>query len=244
MPQYMNNTQSHYVINYGKRVIEYSLLFKKRKRLLITVDNDMSVSVIAPLGQKLAEVQKQIQKKASWIVKQQKYYEQFLPRQPERQYVSGETHYYLGRQYRLRIIRSKAETVKLKGKFFIVKSMRRENPEYIMGLVDAWYQAHARKIVEQKAAEYLENLPELKMAPPRIVIKRMKKRWGSCSTNGTIHINLDIFRVPMSCIEYVIIHELCHLKIHNHGSQFYKLLTSCMPDWQERKARLDAFAIL
>ena len=81
------------------------------------------------------------------------------------------------------------------------------------------------------------------MPPPNIVVRRMGKRWGSCTETGNILINIELIKTPLYCIEYLIMHEICHLRVHNHGRAYYRLLTRCMPDWHRRKARLDSFVI-
>jgi len=78
-------------------------------------------------------------------------------------------------------------------------------------------------------------------AAPTVTIRKMTRRWGSCTKRGTINLNTDLIKVPLTFIDYVIVHELCHLKVHNHSPAFYKLLTRSMPDWRQRKARLESF---
>jgi predicted metal-dependent hydrolase len=82
-------------------------------------------------------------------------------------------------------------------------------------------------------------MPEM----PTLTVRKMTRRWGSCTKSGTVALNIDLIKVPLTFIDYVIVHELCHLKVHNHSPAFYRLLFRSMPDWKQRKERLDSFAI-
>ena len=78
---------------------------------------------------------------------------------------------------------------------------------------------------------------------PPLVVRQMVRRWGSCTTTGKVILNTDLVRAPVHCIDYVIVHELCHVRVHGHDKAFYRLLSACMPDWESRKARLESFVV-
>ncbi len=78
---------------------------------------------------------------------------------------------------------------------------------------------------------------------PPLILRRLKTRWGSCSKAGRILLNTELVQAPVECIDYVIVHELCHLKVPDHSPAFHRLLNACMPDWQRRKERLEALRI-
>ena len=131
-----------------------------------------------------------------------------------------------------------SERVKLKGPYFRIYSHQKGDREHVKAQLDEWYRAHA----EDKFAERLEEASKVMrkygVEKPPMRVRRMKKRWGSCTSRGHILLNLDLIRAPRLCIDYVIAHELCHLKYPNHGTEFYNLLSRVMPDWKEIKARL------
>jgi predicted metal-dependent hydrolase len=143
---------------YGRSAIEYLLVYEDRMNLAITVKPDKSVLVRAPLETTNEEIRKRLRKRGKWIQKQINYFDQFHPIQPEREYVSGETHYYLGRQYRLRIRKGNEEQVKLKGKFFIARVQDPRDTEHIKILMMKWYAIHAQLLIDRRAQEYAKKI--------------------------------------------------------------------------------------
>lgn len=231
------------VIQYGAEKIPFELAFRPRRELSINVHPDRSVSVVAPEARTVEEVLARVRRKASWIAKQRRHFEQFHPLPQARRFVNGETHYYLGRQYRLRVRKAAEESVKLKGRFLVIGTPHPERAGLVRQLLEGWNREHAEVIFRSRLARCLKEAPSLQITTPKIVILRMEKRWGSCTETGNILINVELVKTPLDCIEYLIMHELCHLRVHNHGSAYYRLLTRCMPDWQRRKVRLDSFVI-
>ncbi|HBK82648.1 MAG TPA: metal-dependent hydrolase, partial [Flavobacterium sp.] len=115
---------------------------------------------------------------------------------------------YLGRQYRLQIIIGKEESVKLKGKFIEVTTHDKSRTK---DLLDNWYLQYARTKFHAIAAPLIDKFKKYKVEPSSIVLRNMPTRWGSCTPKGKIILNPELIKAPKGCIEYVIIHELCHL---------------------------------
>lgn len=231
------------LVHAGKRV-PFTVEFRKRAKLAITVHPDMRVQVAAPAGSDMDVVLTRVEKRAGWIFKQLRYFEQYQPTQPSPRYVSGETHLFLGRQYRLKVRQAEPHGVKLIGRFFFVFAKDRNDSREVQNLLDAWYRDHAERLFTVRFRATVDSTKALAIkACPTLLIRRMERRWGSCTKAGNILLNVDLIKAPIHCIDYVIMHELCHLKVHDHSVEFYRLLTRCMPDWQVRKRRLEMTVI-
>lgn len=223
-------------IKYGSQLINYELIHRDRKSLGIKVYPDCSVRVFAPRDSSLEKVESKVHEKARWIIKQQNEFLSYHPLTPPRQYVNGETHLYLGRQYRLRIELGTEKGVKLFRGRLIVSAKDQKDVERI---INDWYREkanhHFKDILEMtflKFKKYSIPFPELS-------IRQMPTRWGSCTPKGKVILNPELVKAPKGCIEYVIIHELCHLIEHNHTKAFYDLQETIFPEWKKWKERLE-----
>jgi predicted metal-dependent hydrolase len=229
-------------VEFENEKIEFRLRRSKRKTLGITVQPDASVLVAAPRSADVDQVKAKVRKRAVWIRRQRRFFEQFLPQLPPRRYVSWETHRYLGRQYRLKVMEGTDETVKLKGRFLCVVTRRKGDASHTGALLESWFNAHARMAFERSLALCLAEL-NWQVKAPRLLLRQMRKRWGSCTKRGDIYLNRELIQAPASCIDYVVTHELCHLVHPHHGREFYALLRNKMPDWEARKSRLESLAV-
>ena len=223
-------------IQFGSKQIDFQLEFSSRKSLGITVTPDLEVLVKAPIDTPIEKVKEMIKKKASWIIRQQSFFLVFHPKMTERKYVGGETHLYLGRQYRLKIIMEGVKSVKLKGKFIEVTTLDKAR---VKQLVSDWYLQNAKKKLHAIAQELIEKFKKYNVEPTSIVLREMPTRWGSCTAKGKIILNPELIKAPKGCIEYVIIHELCHLVHHDHTQKFLDLQTREMPYWEKWKMKLE-----
>ena len=224
---------------YGSQKINYQILFVERKTMEIAVHPDAKVIVRAPVKATLDQIKSKVTKRARWIHKQLDYFSRFEPRTPPRAYISGETHFYLGRQYRLKVEKGSQDSVKLSRGLFLVTSNKGIDPAVIKGLLDEWCCLKATEIFNKCLDDCIERLKKMNFKKPKLRINRLKKRWGSLSKSGALNLNIDLIRAPRESIEYVVTHELCHLKFHNHGPEYYKLLDRIMPDWPAIKHRLE-----
>ncbi len=231
-----------YLLKYGGCEIPFHVNQSERSKLTINVFPEMRVEVIAPSSKSLGEILTRVDRRAQWIVKQWRYFEKYQPTQPERLFVSGETHVYLGRQYRLKVLKAAVSSVKLIGRYFRVEHMNPGDSSGISDLLQEWYFSHASALFTARIDYWLSECRALSLPEaPTLLVRPMTRRWGSCSKKGTITLNVNLVKVPLIYIDYVIVHELCHLKIHNHSPAFYRLLTRCMSDWRQRKERLERF---
>lgn len=226
-------------VAYGGRRIAYTLRHADRSTLAISVLPDGTVDVVAPLGTVLEDVQTRVSRRARWILGQQRYFEQFRPRTPERRYVSGETHLYLGRQYRLKVISGEDEGVKLAAGRFLVSVTQCGDPQRVRALLETWYREKAGDRLSERFEICWQLFSQRHVAAPRMRIRKMRSRWGSLSPSGTLTLNVDLIRAPRECIDYVILHEFCHLEHADHGPAFQSRLEQVMPDWEKRKHRLE-----
>lgn len=223
-------------IEFGSKTIRFHLEYSNRKSLGITVTPEMDVLVKAPIDTSVEIVKEKIRKKASWIIKQQSFFLSFQPKTPLRKYVSGETHLYLGKQYRLQIQIGNEESVKLKGKFIEVTASEKSRAK---DLLNNWYLQHARTKFHTIAQPLIDKFKKYEVVPSSIVLREMPTRWGSCTPKGKIILNPELIKAPKACIEYVIIHELCHLVHHDHTQKFIDLQTKEMKDWEKWKMKLE-----
>ena len=235
---------SAHSVQYGTIRIEYELTYASRKTLAITVDPNLRVVVRAPEGSALADVEAKVLKRAAWIIKQQRELARYLPHLPPRQYVSGETHRYLGRQYRLKVVESENDaggSVKRDRNFIYVYTPDKTDTDRVRDLLDDWYLNHARRVFRERVDACYPKMAHVGIPYPELTIRAMSTRWGSCSPKGRITLNVKLIKVPTAYIDYVIFHELCHLAEPHHNSRYYELLDRVLPDWRARRDKLNSF---
>ena len=225
-------------VHYGSKSIEYNLSFATRKSLGIKVLPNGLVTVIAPNDTSLIDINKKVKSKANWILKQQAFFCSYKPHTPERKYVNGETHLYLGRQYKLQIIEDTINEIKIYRGSMIMKT-KKTNPEYLEKKLNEWYKEKAIYHFEELLNSSLEKFIKYKIEKPVLDIRLMQKRWGSCTTSGKIILNTELIKAPKGSIEYVVIHELCHLIHYNHNKDFYDLQNRLSPNWEKWKEKLE-----
>ncbi|MCP1728442.1 putative metal-dependent hydrolase [Natronospira proteinivora] len=213
------------------------------RRARIHVHPDGLVEVETPPDTSLVETKQALLKRARWVTR---HLQEIQARRHDalaREYVSGETLFYLGRRHPLKLIQAEGATrVKLlRGQLRV--STPDTSRKAVKAALEQWYREHAKAVFARRLETIAERLPWVSEAPPW-TIRAMKTQWGSCSRTGSILLNPHLVKTPIRCIDYVILHELCHLKEHNHSGRFYQLLDIAMPDWREIKDRLDGMSEL
>ncbi len=225
-----------HVLKYGSKEIPYSLQYANRKTLGITVTPTGEVVVRAPAGATVEDIEIKLRRRAAWIMKQQQYFLTFQPRATEKLYVSGESHFYLGRQYKLRVVEGPKNDVHFTGRELLLTKRPKGDAGTIL---NDWYRRQAKAIFATLAEPLIQRFQKYNVAPAGIYLQSMPTRWGSCTPRGKIILNPELVKAPKGCIEYVIVHELCHLVHAGHTAAFFKLQALEMPDWEKQKGRLE-----
>ncbi len=225
---------------YGDGQLRFELERRERKTLSISVKPDMRVEVVAPVDASLEKIFEKVRKRAPWIQRQLQFFSQFQPRTPRRLFVAGETHLYLGRQYKLKVVPHVQQEVKLYRGRLVVRSHWPKDPSITKELVEEWYLARAHTKFRERLILCQQRFPKPEhYEPTGIVVRQLQQRWGSMTAGGKLVLNRSLIRSSVDAIDYVIAHELCHLRYANHGAAFYKLLDRVMPDWERRKCKLE-----
>jgi len=230
-------------VQYGSSLIKFDLEYSDRKTLGIKVHPDKRVEVNAPIDSTKEKIKEKVKSKANWILRQQEFFLSFHPLTPSRKYISGETHLYLGKQYRLRLRKSTKESVKLYAGYINVNCKDKTNKTLIKNLLEAWYMGKAKIHFQELFRKRISNFKLENKIKPTLQLKWMKNRWGTCNKQGLITLNLELIKSPKNCIEYVIVHEICHLSYLNHSKSFYNLLEKHYPKWRETKHQLEHFMV-
>lgn len=226
-------------VEYGNRNIIYQIRRAETQRLRITVTPDGLVSVRAPEYASDDAVDARVIRRGQWILRQQDEITELQKLHRSKKFVSGETHRYLGRQYRLRVRKAESPIVKLKGGFYEVRVSNPNDSEIVRRHVENWFRIQANRVFNFILQEWLRNPSFRDVDKPHLTIRKMKNRWGSCTAKGHILLNPMLIHAPRQCIEYVVVHELCHLVHHHHGPEFYNLLDRVLPDWRLLRFRLN-----
>lgn len=227
-----------HVVVLGAQRLPILLRRSNRKTLGIAVHPDTSVVVTAPREAELAAIERAVARRCGWILQAVRDFERFLPHTPPRCYVSGETHFYLGREHRL-AVDPESSGVHRDGTRLVVGG-RRDDPVKVRRVLNRWYGTEARRVLGARLDAVLSRFTTQAVVRPTLTIRRLEKRWGSMSNDGQrMLLNTRLVEAGLDEIDYVITHELVHIVEPHHGPSFYELLDVKMPDWRARKTRLE-----
>lgn len=222
---------------YGSKIIKAEVRYSNRKTIDLRVFPDGDIIVTAPLDTENNRILEKVKPKSKWILQQQRSFELYKPFSKDKLFLAGETHRYLGRQYKLvvNIIDKGSPTINLSKGLMTIHTPKDNVEKIIMN----YYKQKANLVFDKILADLLIEFPQFKEYTITLKHRMMKKRWGSCSVHGNIILNTELIMASKICIEYVILHELCHLVHPNHSRDFYKLLYSLQPNWERIKKNLD-----
>lgn len=201
----------------------------RRKTADIRIEDGM-VSVVVPMHLPTDKINQLLTAKRRWIKEKLALQREASP-PSAKQYVSGEAFSYLGRNYRLKVERGPYAPVRLiHGRLLVTLPHGTEYPHMVRNALVRWYKRQAEQRLKEKVSRYA---PMVGVEPAGVEIKSFKSRWGSCTARGKLEFNWRIMMAPHRMVDYVVIHELCHLLRHDHSPQFWKEVARVMPDYQQ-----------
>lgn len=201
---------------------------------------DGVVSIAVPKALEAERIEQLLKDKHRWI-KEKLYLHQQQQPAPKREMLSGEAFPYLGRNYRLKITTGKLQPVKLlQGRLQVVVPKAMRHDHIIRDMLTHWYRLQAETRFKEKVKRYASIVG---VEPTDVSVKTFKSRWGSCNIKGEIQFHWKVIMAPHRIIDYVVVHELCHLKHHDHSPAFWKSVEKIVPDYLECKAWLKEFGV-
>jgi predicted metal-dependent hydrolase len=221
-------------IQYGSSTIEFSVVKSRRMKTSEIIVEPNKVTIRTPFNKPVSEIRKLIQKKASWIRKKQLDYKRRVPQIIRPTFLDGSTLPYLGSNYRLKVINNSriGEKIELANRHF---SVSLNDPDHskkkIKLLYERWLETAAEDFVLKKIELYSRQLG---VTTKDIKFRNLRGRWGSATKHGVVTLNTNLFKAPPDIIDYMILHELCHLKIKEHSHKFWDLVHKFIPNYQDK----------
>ncbi|MBO4574507.1 MAG: M48 family metallopeptidase [Bacteroidales bacterium] len=213
--------------------IRYEFKRSHRRSVVAKIRRDGVIEVRAPLLYRESDMIAFLNQHRRWIFNHLDRLQNAENQQ--KKFINGELHYYLGKQYELKVLVGHKNSVSIDGNYLIayVKS-----PELVENQLNKWYRNQAKTVFSELLPPIIEKFRKYNVAPAKISIRDMRSRWGSCSRRGNISLNLQLIKLNENCIRQVMIHEMCHLVYFNHQAGFYALMDEMMPDWRLWKKEL------
>jgi predicted metal-dependent hydrolase len=218
--------------------IEFRIVYSRRRTLGISVLPDSSVIVRAPYRASLKTISGVIQDKSEWIIRHRDNYRKVEQKKLNGSFTTGGKQLFRGREYELHVAEASKNSVRINGAKIEITLADPGDSAAVKKLLYAIYKTEAASVFPEMMNSALRKFERENFLPTGLVIRSMRSRWGSCSRKGIITLSTELIKLPDIYIEYVIIHELCHLKHHNHGKDYYLLLSKLFPDWKNVRKEL------
>ena len=225
-------------ITWGDTRLRYAIRrsARRKKTVAVTVDPAGGVLLVAPEHFSTRRLDAVVRRKAAWIAQRRRRVQSHDPPRAPREFVSGESVLYLGRHYRLRVHPNETGEAKLRGGWLHVPALAgAQQTAHVRAALVSWFRRHAAKRLPERMVTWRARAG---VEMPRVVIADQQKRWGSCDRNGTIRLNWRIIQAPMRLVDYVVVHELVHLRHRGHGRDYWQALGKVMPDYERRREDL------
>ncbi len=220
----------------------YRIVFSRRRTISIIISPDYGVVVKAPYITPVSTIRRFVNEKSQWIIKTLHGFNSLKRLDNVNGYSDGDSLLLYGKEYKLRLFESDKYSVRTTDDNTIEAGYYNDNnPLIIRAMLEEWFKIVAKEKFKVKFREIQLKYKDYSFVPAGFVVRSMKKRWGSCSSKGKIALSYDLIRLDEIFAEYVIIHELCHLKHHNHSTNYYKLLSEVYPDWKKVRAELKKY---
>lgn len=221
--------------------ITYMWCHSRRRTLGVTVRPDKSVSVRVPLRTPVKEIRAFVTRRAEWVLKVWRK-QDARPSQQQQAYGSGAVFMFQGKEYRLEFETGSRRTLHLREGFLVLTAPEIPPEETVRRMIDNWYRKQALEIVKDRSIECHRMMQGEGIPLPPITIRSMKTRWGSYSyRTRRITLNLNLVKTPAACLDYVIIHELCHIKVRHHGPDFWRMVSRYRPDYLSERRQLKQY---
>jgi predicted metal-dependent hydrolase len=218
--------------------IEFKIIYSGRRSIGISVLPDSSVIVRAPYLTSMKTITRIVTDKYGWVLKHRDNYRKLDNSAVIRSYSYGESHLFRGNRSILQIEKSVRPFVRFNYSIIELGTPETDDSQAIKRLLYKGYKNEAMKLFPELLRKVIGEHENQMFKPAGLIIRTMKRRWGGCSNKGVITLSTELIKLSDLYIEYVIAHELCHLRHHNHGSQYYKLLSEVFPDWKTVRKEL------
>lgn len=226
---------------YGDFKLDYILISSNRKSMSITVHPNLQVVVRVPEIASEIEIEQFLKKKYTWLQKKLDFYKQFLLEADEIKYISGSSVLHLGKQYKLIVKQSENESVFKDGNNIIILTSKEiDNSDYNLALLNRFYDESLEKVFKRRFKACVKLFDSKEAEGITYKPRKMQKRWGSYQpSKNTVLLNTELIKADRKCIDYVISHELCHIFHKTHNKEFYKLLSSKIPNYKDLENKLE-----
>jgi predicted metal-dependent hydrolase len=220
------------------QIIDYKIIYSRRRSIGISIGPDSGVVVRAPYRTSMKAIENLVISKSTWIKKHLENYKSAIRINNNKVFTDGVPVLYRGKEYHIRIIESTNYFVNLNENIIEIRLRNIEERDKAVLMLEKWFKLNAEEIFRRKFEEILMRFRNYNFTTSEFSVRALKRRWGSCTSKGKITLSSELVKLDDIYLEYVMLHELCHLKHHNHSTEYYNLLTELFPEWKQRRKEL------